>query len=216
MTILSGETFSLTYIIQHAQSAVSLQHTHTRSRKCSLINTPLSGIPADLADPFPIWAEHLHNPFEREKYGGLLGDISFPPRQQVLCVHGYWILQTIYYPSVWGVDLNCKCLHPPANSSWGGEGPPFCSQRYFWQTWENDFRQCCRESAAGTVMWLYSLQKIHCEYEQLRRSGNQPVCLDKRPVSQNYGAVKTGLNNMLFLGWFSIKCGLLLLSCIDW
>ncbi len=68
MTVLSGETFSLTYIIQHAQSAVSLQHTytHTRSRKCSLINTPLSGIPAGLADPSPIWVEHLHNPFERE------------------------------------------------------------------------------------------------------------------------------------------------------
>lgn len=106
---------------------------------------------------------HLSRAFTQsiwEKYGGLLGDISFPPRQQVLCVQGYWTLQTIYYPEC----LRCGFeLQMPSSA-----GKLLVRQRratVVLQSQENDFRQCCWESAAVAVMWLYSLQKICCEYD---------------------------------------------------
>lgn len=169
-------------------SSVTTAHTHMGSRKCSLINTPLSGIPAGTADPSPVWAERLHNPFEREKYGGLLGDISFPPRQQVLCVQGYWTLQTIYYPEC----LRCGFeLQMPSSA-----GKLLVRQRRASVVLRS---QCCWDC------------DVAVQFTEDLLSWNQPVdcyvCLDKQPVSQNDEAVKTGLRNVSSLSWFSVKCG---------
>lgn len=143
---------------------------HNRSRKCSQINTMLSGIPAETSDPSRIPSERLHHPSERERErlvrwyfislkatGALCSGILNPANNLVPRV------------PVWALHLNCKCLDLPADSS----GSVSDSLRKVNQQ---------RGLICGCTLNRFVV------YQQLHRSGSRPidcyVCFQRRPVNQ--------------------------------